>query len=486
MSRRQAISGSVTKSQFPMIRTFFAILLIAAQFLIFVQPAAAQSSGELPVYIVQPGDTINVIAIRFGITADDLIAANDIVDPNILNVGTALKIPGLEGFSGTLTTDVAGLGATLNGLSRLYQFSADQIIRLNRITSPAEIYVGSTLVLPSLEDTTSLRPTAPIHSGLSLLETAIQQNANPWTVLEVNSARGSSALLPGEPVYATSTADPASVFGSDLVQSVEINPLPLRQGKTEVISVKTNGPVSLSGELNGKPLQFFMVTENEYAAIQGVHALSATGLTSIKVQAEAPNADPFTIEQSILIESGYYPQDPALFVDPATLDAAFTKPEDDRIRAVTAPANPERYWSGIFKQPVDEPACIKSWFGNRRSYNGGPFDYFHTGVDYGVCANLNIYAPAPGRVVFSEQVTVRGIATIIDHGWGVYSGIWHQSKSVVKVGDMVDTGQLIGEIGGTGRVTGPHLHWEVWANGVQVEPLDWLDNLYPEDFLPAE
>ena len=285
-----------------MIRTFFAILLIAAQFFIFVQPAAAQSSGELPVYIVQPGDTINVIAIRFGITADDLIAANDIVDPNILNVGTALKIPGLEGFSGTLTTDVAGLGATLNGLSRLYQFSADQIIRLNRITSPAEIYVGSTLVLPSLEDTTSLRPTAPIHSGSSLLETAIQQNANPWTVLEVNSARGSSALLPGEPVYATSTADPASVFGSDLVQSVEINPLPLRQGKTEVISVKTNGPVSLSGELNGKPLQFFMVTENEYAAIQGVHALSATGLTSIKVQAEAPNADPFTIEQSILIE----------------------------------------------------------------------------------------------------------------------------------------------------------------------------------------
>ncbi len=81
---------------------------------------------------------------------------------------------------------------------------------------------------------------------------------------------------------------------------------------------------------------------------------------------------------------------------------------------------------------------------------------------------------------------MRGIATIIDHGWGVYSGIWHQSKTVVKVGDMVDTGQLIGEIGGTGRVTGPHLHWEVWANGVQVEPLDWLENLYPEDFLPAE
>ena len=469
-----------------MIRKLIAILFITAQFLLFVQPVAAQSSGELPVYIVQPGDTINVIAIRFGITANDLIAANDIADPNILNVGTSLKIPGLEGFSGTLTTDVAGLGATLSGLSRLYQFSSDQIVRLNRITSPAEIYVGSTLVLPSLEDTTSLRPTAPIRDGVSLLETAVSQNANPWTVLEINSARGSSALLPREPVYTTSEAAPASVFGSELVQSVDISPLPLRQGKTEVITVKTNGPVTLSGELNGRALQFFQVTENEYAAIQGVHALTATGLTGIKIEAQTSDTDPFTIEQSILIESGYYPQDPALFVDPATIDEAFTKPEDDRIRAVVAPVNPERYWTEIFRQPVDEPACIKSWFGNRRSYNGGPFDYFHTGVDYGVCANLNIYSPAPGRVVFSEQVTVRGIATIIDHGWGVYSGIWHQSKTLVKVGDVIETGQLIGEIGGTGRVTGPHLHWEIWANGVQVEPLDWLENLYPEDFLPEE
>jgi len=469
-----------------MIRLLITIFVTAAQFFFVVQPAAAQSSTDLPVYIVQSGDTINVIAIRFGISANDLIAANDIADPNILNVGTALKIPGLEGFSGTLTTDVAGLGATLSSLSRLYQFSADQIVRLNRITSPAEIYVGSTLVLPSLEDTTSLRPTAPLQSGMSLLETAVRQNINPWTVLVVNSARGSSALLPREPVYTTSDAEPASVFGSDLVQSVDISPLPLRQGKTEVITVKTNGPVTLSGELNGKPLQFFPVNENEYAAIQGVHALTPTGLTGIKVEAQAGNSDPFTIEQSILIESGYYPQDPALYVDPATIDEAFTKPEDDRVRAIITPVNSERYWTEIFKQPVDEPACIKSWFGNRRSYNGGPFDYFHTGVDYGVCANLNIYAPAPGRVVLSEEVTVRGIATIIDHGWGVYSGIWHQSKTLVNVGDFIEEGQLIGEIGGTGRVTGPHLHWEIWANGVQVEPLDWLDYLYPENFLPEE
>ena len=468
-----------------MIKRLIALFLAVFQILSFFTPALAQSSVDLPIYIVQPGDSINLIAVRFGISAEDLIAANDLVDPNVLNVGTALRIPGLEGFSGTLTTDVAGLGATLTGLSRQYQFSRELIVDLNRITSPAEIYVGSTLVLPLLEKTTALQPAAPIHTGDSFLETAVKQNQNPWVILETNAALGSAALLPLERLVSAAASVTGSILGSELVQSVDINPLPLRQGKTEVITVKTTGPASLSGELNGKPLNFFKVADNEYAAIQGVHSLAQPGLTGIKIQVEAPAADPFTIEQSILVESEYYPQDPPLYVDPETLDEAFTQPEDEIVREATTPATPERYWTEIFKRPVDEPWCIKSGYGNRRSYNGSPFTYFHSGVDYGVCANLNIYAPAPGRVVFSGELTVRGIATIIDHGWGIYSGMYHQSKTLVKVGDFVETGQLIGEIGATGRVTGPHLHWEVFANGIQVEPLDWLDHLYPEDFLLA-
>jgi len=74
---------------------------------------------------------------------------------------------------------------------------------------------------------------------------------------------------------------------------------------------------------------------------------------------------------------------------------------------------------------------------------------------------------------------VRGNTTIIDHGWGVYSGFWHQSKFYVQVGDIVEQGQVIGEVGGTGRVTGPHLHWELWVNGIQVDPYDWLIQAYP-------
>jgi murein DD-endopeptidase MepM/ murein hydrolase activator NlpD len=82
-------------------------------------------------------------------------------------------------------------------------------------------------------------------------------------------------------------------------------------------------------------------------------------------------------------------------------------------------------------------------------------------------------------VVFTGLKTVRGNATIIDHGWGVYSGFWHQSEILVQVGQKVETGDIIGKVGGTGRVTGPHLHWEIWVNGIQVNPLEWLQEPFP-------
>jgi murein DD-endopeptidase MepM/ murein hydrolase activator NlpD len=68
---------------------------------------------------------------------------------------------------------------------------------------------------------------------------------------------------------------------------------------------------------------------------------------------------------------------------------------------------------------------------------------------------------------------------MIDHGWGVYTAYMHLSELRVNTGEQVNTGQLIGISGGTGRVEGPHLHWEVIVGGVQVEPEDWLAQEYP-------
>ncbi len=68
---------------------------------------------------------------------------------------------------------------------------------------------------------------------------------------------------------------------------------------------------------------------------------------------------------------------------------------------------------------------------------------------------------------------------MIDHGWGIYSGYMHQSEILVEEGEQVEAGQLIGLVGGTGRVTGSHLHLEVWVGGVQVDPMEWLEKPFP-------
>src|SRR5215212_9557152 len=112
-----------------------------------VQPVAAQASG--PVYIVQSGDTLSFIASRFNITVNELMSANSSVDPNFLSEGQQLVIPGLEGVTGVLETETISFGDSLRSLSRRTQVSDEQLIKLNRLVSPTELYVGISLIIPN-------------------------------------------------------------------------------------------------------------------------------------------------------------------------------------------------------------------------------------------------------------------------------------------------------------------------------------------------
>ena len=137
----------------------------------------------------------------------------------------------------------------------------------------------------------------------------------------------------------------------------------------------------------------------------------------------------------------------------------------------------QRYFDGLMGLP--SPGAITSQFGTRREYNGGELKSFHSGTDFGGGPGSQIVAPAAGVVVLAETLPVRGNATIIDHGWGVTTGYWHQTEIYVAVGDVVAAGQVIGTVGSTGRSTGPHLHWEMWVGGVQVDPMQWARQSFP-------
>jgi murein DD-endopeptidase MepM/ murein hydrolase activator NlpD len=268
--------------------------------------------------------------------------------------------------------------------------------------------------------------------------------------------------------------------------SAEIRDLPIKQGGTGMIKVNTIPGVTLGGILVDHQLNFFSIEDGTQVALQGVHALLAPGIYPLRLDATLADGSTQSYEQNILIVSGNYPEEILRGIDPTFIDPAVTEPELQQLISITAPVTTEKFWVGDFYSPASqyaEATYFTSRFGNRRTYVGTgtepSIQGFHTGLDFGGGTGLPITAPARGKVVIAENWTVRGGTTIIDHGWGVYSGFWHQSKFYVQVGDMVEQGQVIGEVGGTGRVTGPHLHWELWVNGIQVDPMDWLTNAYP-------
>jgi murein DD-endopeptidase MepM/ murein hydrolase activator NlpD len=201
----------------------------------------------------------------------------------------------------------------------------------------------------------------------------------------------------------------------------------------------------------------------------------------LQVQGKLPDDARFSFSQQIYVRDGGYPYDPPLNVNDETVDPAITEPEDEIWFGMAADFTEPRQWQGLFTNPSPYPldTGFASTFGNRRSYNGSAYNRFHGGLDMYGNDETDIFAAAPGRVVFAGPLTVRGNAVLIDHGWGVYTGYGHMSRIDVSEGDVVTAGQVLGKVGSTGRVNGPHLHFEVLVGGIQTDPLDWLTQAYP-------
>jgi murein DD-endopeptidase MepM/ murein hydrolase activator NlpD len=439
-----------------------------------------QPSG--PVYIVQGGDNLTSIAAQFGITQDELIAANAITDPNLLAVGDQLIIPGLEGITGVLMTRKVDFGSTLNSLSVENSVDRKLLTKLNHITSPIELYTGVSLIIPEQDQNPPVKNKFLLSLGQSMLEFSILTNQNPWYVAIQNQIEKPALIPYGQVLY---TSGDENLDGRGLqtlpLGNVEISPLPMVQGKTITFKVVAPEGTQLSGTLTDHSLRFFPDGNGSFIALQGIHAMQEPGVYPLQISMTTQDGSQYSQEQMVIIQDGNYGKDPVLMVKDEFIDPATTQPEMDWLLTQVAPASPEKLWTGTFysPSPYSFQDCLNSRYGNRRSYNGGPFINFHSGVDFCGGEGVKIYSAADGIVVFSGPLTVRGNATLIDHGWGVYTGYWHQSQSLVKTGDKIIGGQVIGLVGGTGRVTGAHLHWEVWVGGVQVSPLDWLTGSYP-------
>jgi len=265
--------------------------------------------------------------------------------------------------------------------------------------------------------------------------------------------------------------------------TIELSEPFIIQGRTLVVKVTLSEMESttLSGSFEGAPL-FFNQAHPYFWTIIPIHALARPDIYPITLTARLADGTTVTTFENVNIIEGPYGMEDIQLDERRLqlLDAELIQIEREKLTALWSQVSPRPRWSGPFRYPVEQSTLrITSYFGTRRSYNSSSEITFHGGADFGGGMGVPIYAPAAGTVVLAEPLTVRGNAVLIDHGLGLFSGYWHQSQLVVTAGQQVEAGDLIGYMGNSGLVTGPHLHWEMRLKGVAVNPLQWVRQAIP-------
>jgi murein DD-endopeptidase MepM/ murein hydrolase activator NlpD len=208
-------------------------------------------------------------------------------------------------------------------------------------------------------------------------------------------------------------------------------------------------------------------------ALVGIDLETKAGCHSIKGNLRLKDGRSEIFERSLQILPKDFPTQRITvdekFVTLSPEDSKRAAEEGKKTESIWAKASSEKFWQGRFLVPVESE--LTSGFGRRRVVNNQPRSP-HSGVDLKAATGTPIQAANSGKVVLAEELFFTGNTVIIDHGLGLYTYYAHCSKLQVQVGEEVEKGQVIGEVGSTGRVTGPHLHWACRLNGARVNPLN--------------
>ena len=264
----------------------------------------------------------------------------------------------------------------------------------------------------------------------------------------------------------TSTASPLTVTAK--ARSV-------RPGELIVLTVAGRRDISnVRARAFERDLPAFQVDPRTWRVLVGIDLEIAPRAYSVDIVAIDHEAE-FTATHRLVVTPRQFRTrkltvDPA-FVNPPPEAAERIAREAAELNELWSHSQTTRLWTGAFVRPV--PDAANSAFGTRSILNGEPRSP-HSGADFISPAGTPIKAPNAGRVVLAGDRYFTGNTVMIDHGLTLFSLFAHLSEADVRVGDTVAAGDVIGKVGATGRVTGPHLHWSVRLNGARIDPLSLL------------
>ena len=451
------------------------------------EPPPQTTAPQITMHIVQQGETLFSVARRYGSTVDAITHANGIPDPRQIYAGQRLVVPGSKTDISVESTVpyLVQAGNTLPSIARHYHTTWQTLAQINGLLSPNVIYAGQVIQVPALNRPASeegiVRPSTDggmvyiVRPEDTLLRIALHHGVSSWALTALSHVANPALIYSGQELVVPGKGP--GLLPAPLA-SVEVQPLPVTQGTAMIIAVRTTEPVTLEGRLFGQEVH--LVEEKDvYYGLVGVHVFTDPGLYELELRAVDTRGQNTVVTTGVLVEAGRFGYEridvPASRTN--LLDPAVFARDRERFDAVRHIFTPERFWTAPFQRPCG--GSISAYFGSHRSYNGGPYTSYHSGVDFRAPTGTPVYASAAGTVVLAEPMALWGNAIVIDHGWGILTGYGHLSVIGVQVGQQVLQGEAIGKVGNTGLSTGAHLHWEMWVGGNSVNGLQWLEESCP-------
>jgi len=248
------------------------------------------------------------------------------------------------------------------------------------------------------------------------------------------------------------------------------------QGGLLLIEMKSTKHIAeVQGEWDGRsvPIWRDSASDTQRKGLLGVDLEKAPGEYEFKITGQTASGEKISCSAQVAVGKGRFATEKLQvgkqFVEPSPEQIKRADEERQKLRDIFGRVTPERLWDGNFRIPLDGVTTGAN-FGRRRILNGNPGSP-HSGVDLPGATGTPVHAAQRGRVVLAEELFFAGNTVVVDHGLGVYTFYGHLSEIGVQPGDSVEAGALLGKVGATGRVTGPHLHWGLTVERARVNPL---------------
>jgi murein DD-endopeptidase MepM/ murein hydrolase activator NlpD len=250
------------------------------------------------------------------------------------------------------------------------------------------------------------------------------------------------------------------------------DPAPLVRGTIGRLVVRGWGVAPLAGEAGGEPLHLAVDNDGVIRALIAAPFDETDSLPVTLVRAGGAGL-PETLRVALPLSRGDYRSEQlrvaARYVAPDSATAARIARELELARGIARRSHETpTAWSAPFRLP--RPGRITSVFGTAREFNG-VVSSRHLGTDFAGAVGAPVYAANAGLVVLVGDFYLAGTVVYLDHGGGLVTGYFHLSQTEVAPGTVVQRGRVIGRVGETGRVTGPHLHWIARYGGITVDPM---------------